>query len=148
VSMEPVTVPGRLARLRDELPVGMKAVTEFAVDNPGQVAVTLAGVLVAARVAGNLARPRTGLHAAALAIVMSTALPWLLRQAVKHDVISFRLRDGQGGFVSARELWEAIDSEDLLTPEHLLHCPPGETVREHYQHGGKLFDDAPGEHPA
>jgi hypothetical protein len=113
VSMEPLSGPARLARLRSELPGAAQAATQFAVDNPVSVAVTIAGVVVAQRVAFNAVRPRTGLQGLALVLVMQVLTPWLLRQAIEHDVISFKLRDGDGGFVSARELLHAIAEQDF-----------------------------------
>jgi hypothetical protein len=113
-----VAPAARLARLRGELPGAAQALTQFVVDNPAQVAVTAAGVVVAQRVAFNLVRPRTPLQGVALVIVMEVLTPWLLRQAIEHEVISFRLRDGDGGFVSACELLRALRGDgDAASPD-------------------------------
>ena len=99
---------GELARLREDLPDGMKYVTQFVLDNPVGVGVTVAGTLVISRIGFNLVKPRTAVQGVALLVVLQFVAPWLLRQAVERGVISFRLRDGEGGFVSARELISSL----------------------------------------
>ena len=99
---------GQLAQLREDLPDGMKYVTQFALDNPVQVAVTVSGMVVVSRIGVNLVKPRTATQAVALLVVLNVLTPWLLSKAVERGVISFRLRDGEGGFVSARELISSL----------------------------------------
>jgi hypothetical protein len=119
---EDLTTPEHLlhrplpARLRSELPEGMKALTEFVVDNPVQVSVTVAGMVVVSRIGFNLVKPRTAVQGVALLLVLNVLSPWLVKQAIERGVISFRLRDGEGGFVSARELIGSLREDDAGAP--------------------------------
>ena len=99
---------GQLAQLREDLPDGMKAMTQFVLDNPVGVGVTVAGTLVLSRIAFNAVKPRTAVQGVALLVVLEFVAPWLLKQAIGHGVISFKLRDGEGGFVPARELLASL----------------------------------------
>ena len=107
---------GQLAQLREELPGAAKVMTQFVVDNPVGVSVTVAGTLVVSRIAVNLVKPRSALQASALLVVLYALTPWLLRQAVERGVISFKLRDGEGGFVSARELLASLREDTGAAP--------------------------------
>ena len=98
----------QLAQLREELPDGMKYVTQFVLDNPVGVGVTVAGTLVVSRIGFNLVKPRSAVQGVALLVVLNMLTPWLLKQAIERGVISFRLRDGEGGFVSTRELISSL----------------------------------------
>jgi hypothetical protein len=104
---------GELARLRETLPEGMKHLTQFVLDNPVPVGVTAAGAVVMVRIGSNVVRPRTAVQASALAVVLYFVTPWLLRKAIERGVISFKFRDGEGGFVSARELMDSLREDPV-----------------------------------
>jgi hypothetical protein len=108
----PVT---RLEQLRQELPDAARKLTQLAIDNPGQIALITAGMIVVDRVAMNLVRPRNAAEAAALAVVLWIATPYLFTELVRRDAISLRIRDGRDGFIAAAELLRA-DAADHVHP--------------------------------
>ena len=107
---------GQLAQLREDLPGAAKVMTQFVVDNPVGVSITIAGTLVVSRIAFNAVKPRSALQGVALLVVLNALTPWLLKQAIEHGVISFKLRDGEGGFVSARELITSLREDTSAAP--------------------------------
>ncbi len=97
--------PGaRLERLRQELPAAIASMATFAVDNPGDVAIAVAGMLVLDHVMVNLVRPRTPVMKLATMVVLMTAAPCLLKAAADRGIISFRLREPDGSFTSLRDV--------------------------------------------
>ena len=86
-------------RIRQRLPEAVKTVTQLVVDNPGQVAVTVAGSMVLTRVLANAMRPRTAIEALALLIVCEVGGIWLAAKAMDAGILRFRVRDAGGRLV-------------------------------------------------
>lgn len=86
----------RLDEVREQLPGAARRAAEFAIDNPGPVAVTLAGMFVVNQLAFRAVRPRTPVAALALAVVLYAAEPWAVEQLVRRGVIKFAIRDPHG----------------------------------------------------
>ncbi len=95
---------GRLERLREELPAAVSSAAMFAADNPGDVAVAVAGMLVLDAAMINLVRPRTLTMRLATIIAGVAMTKYLLKAAIDRDLISFRLREPDGSFTSLRDV--------------------------------------------
>lgn len=93
---------GRLYQFRRELPGAVARITEFMVDNPGQVALIAAGTVVLAAAARNIARPKTVAELLALQAVLTAAAPAIVHQVVKRGWLAFRIRDADGQLITYR----------------------------------------------
>lgn len=107
---------GRGRQLVQALPNAARLLTEFAVDNPGQVTMIMASTVVATRLIIRAVRPSTPLEVLATVVVTNVALPYLAAELIRRDVISFRIRDGNGGYVQLRDVLARDAGEDRLHP--------------------------------
>jgi hypothetical protein len=92
---------GRLYQFRRELPGAVAKITEFVADNPGQVALIVAGTIVLATAARNVARPKTVVEVLALQAVLTAAAPLAVHAAIERGWLKFRVRDHHGCLVPA-----------------------------------------------
>jgi hypothetical protein len=100
--LQPAPV-NRLQAARQELPYAVQRFTQFAVDNPGQVALLLAGTVVLSAAATNIVKPKNVLEALALYVVLMGATPFITRQAVEHGWLgALKVRDADGNLVTLR----------------------------------------------
>lgn len=119
---EDITTPehllhaGRGRQLLAALPGAAKLLTEFAVDNPGQCAVMMAGTVVATRLIVRAVRPSTPLEALATIVVANVAIPYVLTELVRRDVVSFRVRGPDGSYVQLRDMLARDSGADRLHP--------------------------------
>lgn len=86
--------PSWREKAREQLPLAAQAVTEFVVDNPLQVGLTISGIVVLDRILFNAVRPRGPVQILATAGVASILAPLLLKKAIEHGLIKFSFRDG------------------------------------------------------
>lgn len=100
--IQPMSITRRLAELREAAPDAAAAVVRAVADNPGQMVLICAASMVAARAAGNLVRPRTGIQALALCVVLSAGMGKLTTVAIDRGWIDFRVRGADGEPVSLR----------------------------------------------
>jgi hypothetical protein len=91
---------GRLGEFRRELPGAVARITEFVVDNPGQVALIAAGTVVLAAAARNIARPKTITEVIALQVLLTAAMPLIAGQVVQRGWLTVRVRDASGALVT------------------------------------------------
>lgn len=103
----------RLDEVLGQLPGAAKIATQFAVDNAGQVGLTLAGMLVLNELAVRAVRPRTPLMALALGAVLVTAEPLLVEQLVRRGVLKFTVRCPEGCRHDLGELLRESDADRL-----------------------------------
>lgn len=104
--------PGRLRRALDQAPDAARAVTQFAVDNPAPVAISLAGAVVVPKLLLRAVRPRGPVEGIATLIVSSVLCAWGYGQLIDRGVLRFRIR-GENN--------DLLPDEDLTTPESELH---------------------------
>lgn len=84
---------------RQHAPMAAAAITQLAVDNPGQMIVAAAGTVVLAKVLVNAVRPRTLLEGLATIVVADVAAMLLARKALDKGLIRLRIRDADGQLV-------------------------------------------------
>lgn len=94
-----MTLGHEIKLAREHAPVAAAALTQLAVDNPGQLALMAAGSIVIAKVLVNAVRPRTLLEALATIVVADAAAVLLARKALDKGVIRLRVRDADGALV-------------------------------------------------
>lgn len=97
-----MTQLSRLEQVRDRLPGAAAQLTQFVVDNPGQMVMIGAGTIVLTRAAFNLVRPRTALEALALFTLLQISLPHLAMLGIEKGWLNFKLRDPAGCLVPLR----------------------------------------------
>jgi hypothetical protein len=90
---------GWWGQLLEDAPEGAAVITQTIIDNPGPIAVVGAGAIVATRIAVRAMRPRTGLEAIALIVLLQLTLPKLAGLAVERGWLTFRVRDCEGRLV-------------------------------------------------
>lgn len=90
---------GRVYQFRRELPGAVARLTEFVLDNPGQMALIAAGTVVLTIAARNIARPRTVVEVLALQAVLTAAAPVIAEQVFTRGWLTFRVRDPAGNLV-------------------------------------------------
>ena len=95
----PGGVAERIEEARAVLPKAMATMTQLVVDNPAQFAFVAAGAMVTGKILVNLVKPRTPLEALAVLIVAECATPFLLKAAIDHGYLKFRIRDPDGNLV-------------------------------------------------
>lgn len=86
----------RLENYRRQIPEAAAEVTQVIVDNPGQFALMVAGMVVLSKAAKNIVRPRNAVEALALAVVLQVGLPMLAGEAVRRGWLKLRVRDEHG----------------------------------------------------
>lgn len=89
-------MPKQIDTIREKLPEALYGVAQVVADNPGQVALFIAGSIVGARIMGNLVQPRNGVQALATLIVCATAGALLTEQGINRGIIKIRVRDADG----------------------------------------------------
>jgi uncharacterized membrane protein HdeD (DUF308 family) len=84
---------------REKLPETIYGVAQVVADNPGQMALCVAGGIVGARMMANLVQPRNGMQALATLTVCVALGSLLTEQAIKRGILKFRVRDADGKLV-------------------------------------------------
>jgi hypothetical protein len=90
----------QLEEFRRELPGAVARITEFVVDNPGQVALIAAGTIVLAAAARNIVKPKTVTEMLALQVMLTAAGPVIAHQVITRGWLTFRVRDASGALIS------------------------------------------------
>lgn len=89
----------RLENYRRELPNAARFVAQVVVDNPGQVALFMAGSIVIGKIMINAVRPRTVIEALATVAVADAVCILLTKKLINDRVLQFRIRDTDGALV-------------------------------------------------
>jgi hypothetical protein len=94
----------RVDAMRRELPFRMQQLTQFVVDNPGQIAIIGASTLVACMAARNICKPRNLVEVLALMAVLDVGACLAVGQIVKNDWLNLKVRDEDGKLVSLKTI--------------------------------------------
>ena len=92
-------MPLSVEQARRRVPEAVKDVVQVAVDNPGQIAVVVAGSVVMTRVMANLMKPRGPLEFLALMLTCQVAGTYLAAKTVDAGLLRLRLRGDDGEFL-------------------------------------------------
>jgi hypothetical protein len=100
--MSEITPAGRVEMARREIPYAVQRLTQFAVDNPAQVALIAAAAIVVTAAARNIVRPKTLIEAVALMAVLDAGGALAAKQVFERGWLNFRVRDADGALVTVR----------------------------------------------